>query len=102
MSRLQKLQGLWDVDPSDPDVAYMIAQEHASAGDYAGAVSWYDRCLDLDPEYHYAYFHRARALEAIGRTDDAAATLRDGLERARDAGHRKATEEIAAYLESLG
>jgi tetratricopeptide (TPR) repeat protein len=102
MSRIEQLRRMWDADQTDADVPYMIAQEHASAGDHGEALTWYDRCLGIDPDYHYAYFHKARALEAMGRTDEAVTALRAGLEKARDAGAAKAADELAAFLAELG
>lgn len=101
MSRIEQLRRMWDADQTDPDVPYMIAQEHGTAGDHAEAITWYDHCLDVDPDYHYAYYHKARALEAMGRAGEAAGVLRDGLERARDAGNAKAADELAAYLQDM-
>ncbi len=102
MSRLEQLHKLRAADPADADVPYMIAQEHAKTGEHAEAVRWFDECLSADPAYHYAYFHKARSLEAAGDVDDARATLRDGFERARDAGDDKAAGELSEYLASLG
>lgn len=101
MSRLEQLTRLHAADPTDADVPYMIAQEHAKAGDYGAAVEWYDRCLALDADYHYAYFHKARALESAGRAGDARNALTTGLERARAAGNTKASGEITEYLAHL-
>lgn len=101
MSRIAQLEKLYAVDPADADVMYMLAQEHARAGDHGRAVEWYDKCLDADGAYHYAYFHKARSREAAGDKPGAAATLRAGLARARGAGDAKAAGEIEGYLESL-
>ncbi len=102
MSRLEQLHKLLAADPQDADVAYMIAQEHAKAGEHMAAVEWYDRCLALSPHYHYAYFHKARALEEADDIPAAVATLRSGLAMARSAGDAKATSEIGGYLDQLG
>ncbi|MEM1166591.1 MAG: hypothetical protein AAGI30_09920 [Planctomycetota bacterium] len=102
MSRLDQLTTLHAADPADADVPYMIAQEHAKAGDLDAAVEWYDRCLAIDAEYHYAYFHKARALESAEKQAEARETLTVGLGRARAAGNAKATNEIAEYLAHLG
>ena len=56
MSRLDKLHKLREADPTDADVPYMIAQEVAKEGDHETAIEWYDRCIELDPNYLYAYF----------------------------------------------
>lgn len=101
MSRLAQLTKLHAADPTDADVAYMIAQEHAKTGEYAVAVEWYDRCLGLNPHYHYAYFHKAKALEAAENVSLAVATLREGLRQSRAAGDAKATNEITGYLDEL-
>lgn len=102
MSRLQQLQKLYDLDPSDADVLYMLAQEHAKADRHAEAIAWYDRCLQADGSYCYAYFHKARSFEAMGDAAAATRTLREGLAASRERGDAKAAGEIEGYLHSLG
>ncbi|MBL0927179.1 MAG: tetratricopeptide repeat protein [Phycisphaerales bacterium] len=101
MSRLQQLEKLLSADPSDADVPYMIAHEHLKAGDHGEATRWFDRCLAIDPHYHYAYFHKAKALEAAGDVPAAAAALRLGVERARAARDAKALNELSGYLDEI-
>lgn len=101
MSRLAQLEKLLAADPSDADVPYMIAQEHGASGRHDEAVAWYDRCLALDAGYLYAYYHKAKSLEAMGEGAAARALLRAGLARARSAGDGKAANELAAYLDEL-
>ncbi len=102
MSRVQQLMKLYEVDPADADVPYMLAQEHAKRDEHDDAVVWFDRCLALDALYCYAYFHKARSLEELGRLGDARETLLMGMKAANDARDAKAQGEIAGYLESLG
>ena len=101
MSRLDKLNKLLQLDPNDPFVLYGIAQEHAAAGDYEQAVTFYDRCLAADPAYCYAYYHKARALESAGKTADALAAARAGIAAARGAGDEKALGELTALVDEL-
>lgn len=101
MPSIADLERLLAVDPEDAFVIYGIAQEHAKAGDFARAVEFYDRCLAVDPAYVYAYFHKARALEALGRPQDAAATLRAGIDMARATDDGHAMTELSAYLDEL-
>lgn len=101
MARVEKLLKLYASDPCDADVPYMIAQEHAKEGDHLHAIQWYDTCLKMEPGYHYAYYHKAKSLEALNRVEDAALVLRDGLARARGAGDVKAGNELSAYLDEL-
>lgn len=102
MSRLAQLQKLHAADPGDADVLYMLAQEHAKAGDTPGAIAWYDRCLEIDPAYVYAYFHKARAQQAADDDAGAAATLRQGLAEARKRADAKAVNEISGFLDEIG
>ncbi len=102
MSRLEQLRKMWDADRSDPDVPYMIAQEHAAGGDHAQAVEWFTTCLTSDEDYLYAYFHKARSLEELGKTEEAVVTAQAGLVRARVAEDQKATDELRTLVESLG
>jgi thioredoxin-like negative regulator of GroEL len=101
MTRLDSLMKLHTDDPGDADVRYMIAHEHAKAGKHAEAVEWFTRCLDADPDYHYAAFHMARSLEAVGDIAAAMGVLTTGLARAKAAGDSKASGEIAGYLDTL-
>jgi len=101
MSRLDQLYRLREADPADADVPYMIAQEQAKAGDAQASIDWYDRCLELDPDYLYAYFHKAKMLEARDELIIAAASLEEGLDRAKRAGNAKAIGELGEYLTQL-
>jgi tetratricopeptide (TPR) repeat protein len=88
-------------DPADADVLYMLAQEHARAGDQAQAQAWYDRCLSANSDYLYAYFHKARSQQAAGDIPGALATARTGHARARAKGDAKATNELAGLIDEL-
>jgi tetratricopeptide (TPR) repeat protein len=99
--RLAQLMRMADAEPGDPFFPYGIAQEHARAGRHDEAIAWYDRTVAVDANYCYAYFHKARSLEELGRIDDACAALRVGIERARTAGDRHALSELSGYLDQL-
>ena len=99
--RLAQLMRMADAEPGDPFFPYGIAQEHARAGRHDDAIAWYDRTVAIDPAYCYAYFHKARSLEELGRVDDARAALRTGIERARASGDRHALSELSGFLDQL-
>ncbi len=101
MPSIAELERLLAADPVDAFVLYGLAQEHNKAGNGARAVEFYDRCLAADPSYLYAFFHKARALEAMGRTTDAVDTLTRGVAAARAAADPKALSELSAYLDEL-
>lgn len=102
MPPLDRLERLLAAEPNDPFVLYAIAQEHARLGHWDRAVEFYDRCLAADPAYVYAYYHKARALDAGGNRSGAVAALRAGLDAAKRAGDAKAAGEIASLLDELG
>lgn len=101
MSRLEKLLAMFEADPADADLAYMIAQERVKGGEHALATEWFDRCLSIDGRYLYAYFHKARSQAAIGELASARGTLEAGLDRARAVGDGKAIGEIGEFLAQL-
>ncbi len=78
-----------------------MAQEYLKAGDYDNAVLWFDKTIESDVDYCYAYYHKARALEQAGKIGDATATLQSGLERARASGDAHAISEIQSLLDQL-
>ena len=101
MPSIEQLEKLLELEPDDTFVLYGLAQEYAKADDTDRAVEFYDRVIALDPHYHYAYFHKARALDEGGRTEEALDTLRVGLGMAQQANDGKAAGEIAGLLDEL-
>lgn len=102
MSRLQQLEKLFADDPTDAELPYMIAHEHAKLGEHEAAITWFDRCSEIDPNHLYCYYHKARSFESLDRNDDACEALREGLRRAKAAREPKALNEIEGYLSQLG
>ena len=92
--RLEQLLKLQADDPTDADLPYMIALEHAKAGDADQAIDWLDRTLSLNPHYHYAYFQKAKVLDDEGEQADALAVLDEGIAKAAQAGDAKALGEL--------
>ncbi len=92
--RLDTLRKLIAADPSDPDLSYMIALEHAKADDPEEALVWLDKALALKPTYHYAYFQKAKLQSELGDEDAALATLDAGITSADTHGDYKAVGEL--------
>lgn len=99
--RIDQLKKILAEEPNDAFCLYGLAQEHAKLGQHDVAIEYYDRTLAVDPDYCYAYFHKARSQEEAGDVEGAKATLRAGFERAKDCDDAKAAGEIAGYLDSL-
>lgn len=101
MPSIADLERLLAKSPSDPDLLYGLAMEHAKAGRTDIACEHFDRCLAADPAYCYAYYHKARALESAQRADDAMTTLRLGITAAKRFGDQHALSELNSYLDEL-
>lgn len=99
--RLNSLITLLDADPKDAFCLYGIAQEYASRSEYDKAIEYYDRAIGSDPSDAYAYFHKARSLEALGLFQEATDTLRSGTEVARANNDSHAVGELQGYLQEL-
>ena len=101
MDRIATLEKMLAAEPEDTFVLYSLGQEHAKAGRHEEAIGFYEKCITADAGEHYAYFHMARSLEALGEEDRAQDVLKTGLVRARADGNDKASGEIAQYLSQL-
>jgi tetratricopeptide (TPR) repeat protein len=102
MPSIDSLLKLLQAEPNDPFLLYGVAQEHAKLGHTDKALEFYDKCLAVDPNYCYAYFHKARALQDAGRDSEAAAVARDGLAAAKRAQDGHAASELSGLLDELG
>lgn len=99
--RLSQLTKLLAADPSDAFVLYGLAVEHAKLGRVDESVSWFDRCLAIDPNYLYAYYHKAKVLSEHDRVKDAVGVLNAGIAAAKVARDAKALGELSALLDSI-
>jgi len=102
MPTLEQIRALLESDPEDAFLLYAMAQELANRGEHDPAVEAYDRAIRADADAPYAYFHKARSLEALGRRAEARDALGIGLEAARRVGDAKAASEISGYRADLG
>lgn len=98
---MEQLQKLLAADPNDAFTLYAIAQEHGKLGDFVRAVEFYDRSIKVAPDDGYTYFHKARALGAMGRTGEQVAALKAGMEAARRSGDGKAAGELQGALDEI-
>jgi tetratricopeptide (TPR) repeat protein len=81
--RLSKLLALHAAEPNDGFVLYGLAQECQKLGQFDEAIRWYDRAIDADPKQCYAFFHKAKALEAAKRSSEVASTQGGAAARPR-------------------
>ena len=99
--KLQKLQQMLEMEPRDAFLLYGMGMEYKKLTDYARAIEHFDRVIEVDPNYCYAYFQRGQTHELLGQSEAASASYRAGIEAAERARDAHAKEELTAALEML-
>jgi tetratricopeptide (TPR) repeat protein len=97
--RIEQLRALVERFPDDAECRYSLAWELAKQGTYDEALAGYDAALAIDPAFHYAYFHKAKAQIEAGDEAGAKATLDRGIAGA--GGDAKALGELRGLREEL-
>jgi Flp pilus assembly protein TadD len=100
-SRIARLEQMLADEPNDPELRYALAMEHVSAGDDGQAVRCFRELLERSPDHAPAYHQAGRALDRLGRTDEARETLRQGVAVARRRGDEHAAGEMQGLLDNL-
>jgi tetratricopeptide (TPR) repeat protein len=100
-ARLETLKSMLAQDPDNAFARYGLAMELLNAGSAEAAVEEFEQLLAAHPDYTYGYFHGGRALEQLGRLEEARALYERGVEASRRKGDAKALNEIQAALDIL-
>jgi tetratricopeptide (TPR) repeat protein len=101
-SRIAQYEAFLAKDPNNSFARYVIAQEHAKAGDIPKAVAAFRDLIQRDPDYVAAYYHGGKALERAGDADGARSLYRDGIESAVRVGDAHTRAELEEALAVLG
>ena len=99
--RLSQLRNLLENDPNDAFCMYGIAMEHANANRHTEAIAWFNQTIETDPNYTYAWYHKARCQDDAGQTEEAIQTLEDGMKQAKEVGDTHAAEEMSALYAAI-
>ena len=100
-TRREQIEAMLADDPNDPELRYMLAMEHASAGDDAGAVRVFQELIAVAPSFPPGYHMLGRTLQRLNRTAEARAVLTQGIPIAQKQGDLHAAGEMTELLESL-
>lgn len=97
MDRLEQLLGFLEEDPNDEFTLFAIATEYRRKGESDKSLAYFEKLVDLKPEYVGTYYHLAAVYLEMGQRERALATYRAGIrvaERQRDA-HARAELQSA-------
>ena len=100
--KLTKLQQMLQREPRDAFLLYGIGMEYKKLQEFDRAIEHFNRVIEVDPGYCYAYFQRGQTYELLGESEPAKQSYRDGVAAADRAGDAHAKEELQAALEMLG
>jgi tetratricopeptide (TPR) repeat protein len=99
--KLQKLHRMLERDPRDAFLLYAIGMEHKKLQSPALAIEYFDRTIEVDAGYCYAYFQRGQVHEQAGNLPAARDSYRAGIAAAERAGDAHAKSELEAALDMI-
>lgn len=100
-SRREQIEAMLAEEPNDPELRYMLAMEHASAGDDAGAVRCFHELIAIAPKFPPAYHMAGRTLQRLNRTEEARTMLTQGIAIAQLQGDHHAAGEMSELLQVM-
>ena len=101
MDKIAALREILALDAKNSFARYGVAMELAGRGETDAALSEFDTLLANDSGYTAGYFMAAQTLASAGRTQEAIARLKAGIESAARTGNRHAVSEMQAMLDEL-
>ena len=100
-ARISALKEMLQADPDDAFALYGLALEYKVSGDLEAALPLLTKAAGLPEPQVYTYYQLGEVLIGLGELEDAEVALKDGLERAHALSDAKATNELAALLDSI-
>ncbi len=98
MDRIATLRAMLDADPTNHFVRYGLAQEFVKNGEDGEALEEFRRILAANPAYQAAYYHAGKALERLGRREEARSVYAQGIQSSFRTGDLHARGELEAAL----
>jgi tetratricopeptide (TPR) repeat protein len=87
--------------PADAFLLYGVGMEYKKSHELERAIEYFDRTIQADAGYCYAYFQKGQTQELLGDLPAARATYEAGIAAARAKGDEHARQEIAGALEMV-
>ena len=101
-TRREKIEAMLVDEPEDAFLRYALALELEKEGQNDRSLDILDGLMTQSPPHVPSFLMAAQQLAGLGRTEDAQAVLRTGIEAARVQGETHAAGEMGDLLSSLG
>ncbi|HZY74097.1 MAG TPA: tetratricopeptide repeat protein [Edaphobacter sp.] len=101
MDKIALFTQILEQNPGDAFTRYGLAMAYAAEGNTDTALAEFDKLIKLNADYVPAYQMSAQTLIKLGRTEEAAARLRDGIDAATRTKNRHALSEMEAMRDDL-
>jgi tetratricopeptide (TPR) repeat protein len=101
-NRLDTLKSMLAEDPKNTFARYGLAIEYTNIGENDKAVDEFRKLIDVNPNYAAAYYHGGRALENLGKVEEAREMYEKGIEVTTRIGDNHTKSELQAALDILG
>ena len=101
--RLDQLLTFLAGSPEDPFILYAIASEYVKLKDQDQALVYFQKLLEIKPDYVGAYYHFGRLYESMGEKEQALAIYQQGMSVAKQVQDQHAWSELyTVYQSALG
>ena len=101
MERLEKLKAFLKENPEDNFIRHAMALEYIKTGHDEKARQLFEDILNQQPSYVGSYYHLAKLLERIHKTDEAIRVYEKGMAEAKKAGDDLSFRELRGAWEEL-
>jgi Tfp pilus assembly protein PilF len=101
MDRIQKLKDFLIDSPKDNFLRHALALEYIKLGDDVSAEKLFKEILNETPDYIGSYYHIAKLLERMGKTEEAIIYYEKGMEVAKKLKDNHSFNELQAAYDDL-
>lgn len=100
--RIAAFRKLLETDPEDPLLHYGLGLELLKTGEAGEAAREFAEAARLNPDHTAAYREWGKALEGVGKREEAAEAWRRGVEVSHKTGDLQTRKEMEVFLRRLG
>jgi len=99
--RLGQLLAMLGRQPNDRFLLYAVAMEYKKLGENSLAIEYFNRTIEADCNYCYAYYQRGQVQQLAGQIEQARLSYRQGIQAAARAGDEHARAELESALQLI-